>query len=276
MARNLLRAGHGLLAYDIKPERLAACVEAGAEGATYAAEVVERCEIVLTSLRSSAVFVDVAEEHFIPNARPGQVFLDLGTVAPPETRRIGGLLAEKGAALVDAPVSGGPGGSESGTLYIFVGGDDASVAGCMPILHVLGDPEHVTHCGPTGSGQVVKGVNQLVMGLVAAAHVEAMAFGVRGGVAPEAVRDAVGGPGGWRGVFAGLAQHVMDHDGDGIYVKFPEFPYFLAEAAASDFPMPLTQALYDFMRAGDVSCKDNMQRDTACLWRELMTRGREE
>ena len=123
---------------------------------------------------------------------------------------------------------------------------------------------------------MVKGVNQLVMGLVAAAHVEAMAFGVRGGVSAEVVRDAVGGPEGWRGVFAGLAQHVIDHDGEGIYVKFPEFPYFLAEADASDFPMPITRALYDFMRAGDVSYKDNMQRDTACLWRELMTRKREE
>jgi len=275
MARNLLAAGYPLAVFDTDSERIGECVASGAEAAESAAEVVERSETVLTSLRSSPIFVQVAEESFIPKARDGQVFIDMGTVSPPEARRIGRELAEKGASLVDAPVSGGSGGASSGTLYIFVGGEEQVVAGCRPILDTLGDPEHVTYCGPSGSGQVIKAVNQLAMGLITAAHMEAVAFGVRAGVDPQVVRDAVSGPDGWRAQFGAVAQCLTDGGGADLYTKFPELPYFLAEADEKGFPMPLMRALYDFCRAGDKVFYDNMNRETRSFWHELMTRGRD-
>ena len=274
MARRLLGAEHRLVAFDIDAERLAACVGAGAWAAESAVDAVQRSQVVLTSLRSSAVFVEVAEESLVPNARPGQVFIDLGTTEAPETRRLAAALAARGATLLDAPVSGGPGGSQSGTLRIFVGGDEAAYRRCRPILEVLGDPERIVYCGPSGCGQVVKGVNQLAMGLGDAAYLEAIAFGVRAGADPEAIRQGVGGDEGWRAHFAALAKRVLDGTAETCWVKFPELPYFLAEAREKGFEPPLTRALYEFCRAAERSYRDNMGRPTVSFWHELMTRPR--
>jgi len=230
---------------------------------------------VLASLRSSAVWVEVAEGALVPNAREGQVFIDLGTVAPPETRRLAQAFAERGGSLLDVPVSGGPGGSASGTLRMFAGGERAVYERCRPILEVLGDPERVVYMGPSGAGQAAKGVNQLAMGLADAAYLEALAFGVRAGIDPEALARAIGGDEGWRSHFAGLARRVAEGTAEQCWVKFPELLYFLAESADRGQPMPLTEALHAFLAAGDVSCRDNMGRPTVSFWREAMSRQRE-
>ena len=270
MARNLLAAGYALAAFDIDPERLAACVEAGAVGCGSSAAVVARSDVVLTSLRSSAIFVEVAEAQLVPNARAGQVFIDLGTTEPPETRRLARAFAAKEATLLDVPVSGGPGGSAGGTLRMFVGGERAVAERVWPLLEVLGAPERVVYCGPSGCGQVMKGVNQLAMGLADAAYMEAIAYGVRDGLDPRAIRQAVGGDDGWRGHFGGLARRVRDGEGERLVVKFPELPYYLREAREQGFEMPLTTALFEFCSEGDVIFFDNMRRPTASFWRELM------
>ena len=114
MARHLLRAGYPLRAFDTDAERLAACGRAGAVGARSAAEVVDGSEVVLLSLPSSDAFVHTAEDTLLPHARRGQVLIDLGTTTPPETRRLAPLLAQRGATLIDAPVSGGDGGRGEG------------------------------------------------------------------------------------------------------------------------------------------------------------------
>ena len=118
MARNLINTGYPLIGFDINSERLAACVSVGATAGTDIDDVIQRGEIVLTSLRSSKIFVEVAENHFLPHARSGQTFIDLGTTTAPETRHLANALATKGAMLVDAPVSGGPQGAKQGMLYI--------------------------------------------------------------------------------------------------------------------------------------------------------------
>ena len=272
MVARLLQAGYRLTAFDIDADRLDACVAAGAARGASSADVVARSDAVLTSLRSSAIWAEVAETELVPNVREGQIFIDLGTVAPPETRRLAPAFAAKGAALLDVPVSGGPGGSKSGTLRMFAGGDEAAYWRCRPILEVLGDPERVVYCGPSGCGQVAKGVNQLAMGLADAAYLEALAFGVRAGIDPEALGQSVGGEGGWRAHFAHLARRVAEGTAESCWVKYPEFPYFLAEAAERGQPLPITEALKAFLDAGDVSHLDNMRRPTASLWHELMTR----
>jgi 3-hydroxyisobutyrate dehydrogenase-like beta-hydroxyacid dehydrogenase len=261
-----------VVGYDPSAARLAECEAAGLAPARSVAEVVTRSEVVLTSLRSSEVWVEVAEGELVPNARPGQVFIDMGTVAPPQTRRMAAMLAAKGAALVDAPVSGGPGGSEAGTLRIFVGGDAEVVQRVRLILEVLGDPEHIVYCGPSGAGQVVKGCNQLAMGLADAAYMEALSFGVRQGIDPLVIAQGVGGGEGWREHFAGLARRIAAGHADQCYVKYPELPYFLEEANDKRLPMPLMRALIAFSLGGTKSNRDNMGRPTVAFWRELMGR----
>ena len=269
MAKNLHNAGYPLIGYDIDVAKCTALAATGATVGQDTAEVVRNSGIVMTSLRSSDVFCNVAEQHLIPNAGEGHVFIDLGTTEVERTRELATAFAERGAALIDAPVSGGPHGSETGTLRIFVGGDAAVVEKCRSILEILGEPKYVVYCGPSGSGQIVKGVNQLAMGLGAAAYMEAMAFGVCAGVDPKAIREVVGMGNGWRGEFDSIAKRIIDGGGETLVVKYPELPYFLAAAEASGFEIPLTKALYEFCKNGNYEMFDNMNRPSRSFWRTL-------
>ena len=269
MARRLLAAGLSVCAFDTDAERLAACAESGVQLASDAAEVVARGEIVLLSLPSSEVFVRVAEQTLLPNARPGQIFVDCGTTTPTETRRLAQRLAERDAFLVDAPVSGGANGAERGVLRTFVGGDPEAVARVRPILETIGGAEGLTACGPSGAGQIVKGVNQLAMGLGAAAYLEAVAFGVRAGVDPAIIDQAVGGDGEhWRAIVRQTAQAVADGRGARIGVKFRELPYYLHAARELGFDLPLTDALYAFCDRGERVVTDD-NRPAPSFWHEL-------
>ena len=270
MAKNLHSTGYPLMGYDIDAAKCEALAATGATAGKNTTEVVKNSDVVMTSLRSSDVFCSVAEQHFIPNAREGHVFIDLGTTEIEKTRDIAMALDENGATLIDAPVSGGPHGSETGTLRIFVGGDAAVVEKCRPILEVLGEPKYVVYCGPSGAGQIVKGVNQLAMGLGAAAYMEAMAFGVCAGVDPTAIREAVGMDDGWRGEFDRIAKRIIDGGGKVLVVKYPELPYFLAAAEAAGFEIPLTEALYEFCRNENYEMFDNMNRPSRSFWRTLL------
>ena len=165
MARNLLAAGYALIGYDLDGERLAGAADAGAMIGDSPADVVAKCDVILTSLPSSGSFVQVAEQEILPSVRSGQIMIDFGTVSSPETRRLAALFAEKGVDLLDVPVSGGGGGAQRAKLFMFAGGKKETVERCRPILETVGGSEDLTYCGPAGAGQAVKGVNQLMMGL---------------------------------------------------------------------------------------------------------------
>lgn len=274
MCQNLIKAGQRLTVFDLEGDRLAAATAAGARPVMAVEEVVASCDVLLASLPSSDAFVAVADQEILPVLKAGQTVVDMGTTTPPEARRLAKACTEKGAALVDAPVSGGPSGAEKGELYVFVGGEDHAVRRCWPLFEILGGDGRVTHCGPAGAGQVAKGVNQLMMGLVNAALLETVAFGVRGGLAAETIARAIGEEG-QRGPVARTARRVAAGEGDGIGVKFRELPYFLREAEEAGFSLPLTQTLYAFCDAGErVVIDDN--RPAPAFWRELMERGWEE
>ena len=270
MAKNLHNAGYPLIGYDIDAAKCTALAATGATAGKDTTEVVKNSDVIMTSLRSSDIFCSVAEQYLIPNARDGHVFIDLGTTEVEKTRDIAAAFTEKGATLIDAPVSGGTHGSETGTLRIFAGGDAVPVEKCRPILEILGEPKHVVYCGPSGSGQIVKGVNQLAMGLADAAFMEAMAFGVCAGVNPIAIREAVGMGDGWRGQFDRIAKRIIDGEGKNLVVKYPELPYFLAAAEASGFEIPLTEALYEFCKKANYEMFDNMNRPSRSFWRTLI------
>lgn len=270
MCRRLLDAGQALTVYDLRPDAVQALARQGAAAAGDVAELVAASDLVLTSLRSSAIWVEVAEDQILPAVRPGQVVIDLGTVTPPETRRLSDAFSAAGASLVDAPVSGGAGGAAAGTLHIFVGGDDAAVARAVPVLRHLGNPERIVHCGLAGAGQVVKGVNQLGMGLSVAAMAEAVAFGVGAGVDPAAIRQAVGGPEPFRQIIEAICRLVETGHAHPLDTKRPELPYFLREVRGSGRPLPLTEALVAFLADAPESYVDNMGRPQPSLWAKLM------
>jgi len=277
MVSNLVKAGYTVTAYDPVAGKLAALAAEGAVAAGSAAEAVKAGEVVMTSLRSSAKFVEVAASTLVPNAREGQTFIDLGTTEAPEARRVAEALALKGATFLDSPVSGP---SAPGTLRIFVGGDRDEYERRRPIFEVIGDPARVVHCGPSGTGQAVKAANQLAMGLVNAAYMEAVAFGVLAGASVEAIMNGVGHPGseggsGFRARVAEFARKARDGEAEGVYVKFPELPYYLREADERGFEAPLTRALWDFTRHGPADRVDNMGRPVVSFWSQLMQGKRE-
>ncbi len=267
MVRNLLQAGYRLCVFDIDLERLRASAAAGATAAG-AAEVVGASDIVLTSLPSSESFLRVAEKALLPHARAGQIFIETGTTTPHEVRRLAEAFAGRGATLLDVPVSGGTAGAESGTLAMFAGGDRQAFDRCLPILQVLGDPERITYCGPSGAGQVVKGVHQLKSGLVNAAYLEAIAFGVRAGADAATLHRALVGPKDRGGEWERRLAQVEAGQGEAAGVKFRELPYYLDEAGHVGFELPLTRTLHAFCDRGErVVIDDN--RPAPSFWHEL-------
>jgi len=268
MVANLLRAGYRVHVFDLVPDRVAWCQKRGAVAAGSVAGVTG-CPVVMASLPSSDSFVTVATEALLPHARQGQIVVDLGTTTPPETRRLAAAFARRGAALLDVPVSGGPGGAERADLYMFAGGDKTALEQVRPMLTAIGGADRFTHCGPSGAGQVVKGVNQLMMGLGNAAYLEALAFGVRAGIDVAVIEQAIGENGRWRSDFSQTAAEVAAGGGAGVGVKFRELPYFLREARESGVPLPLTETLYAFCEHGERVTVDD-HRPAPSFWHELV------
>lgn len=271
MARNLLAAGYPVIGYDRDAARLAAVVEAGATAASSVVDVVRQAEVIATSLPSSNAWLQVAEHEILPNVRAGQIMIDFGTVTPPEARRLALCFAEKGVDLLDVPVSGGGNGAQQARLYMFAGGKEETVERCLPILHTIGGKDRLTYCGPAGSGQIVKGVNQLMMGLVDAAILEAISFGVNSGIDINTIKQAIGYEGRYRVDFHRTAQRIADGEGNHVGVKFRELPYFLEAAQAAGFDLPITKVVREFCDKGERIVIDD-HRQAPSYWHEITDR----
>lgn len=272
MVRRLVRAGYRVNAFDLDPARIAAVVAHGAQAVAGPADLAGHSDLIGVSLPSSEVFVSVAEQALIPAAREGQVFIDFGTTVPAETRRLHAAFAARGAALLDVPVSGGAAGAESGRLRMFAGGETSAFAAARPLLESIGGGDKLTFCGPSGSGQIAKGVNQLKSALQTAAMLESLAFAVRAGVSAEIVAAAFGaGPAAEASAIVKLARAVAADPEAHFSVKFRELPYYLAEARTQGFALPLTEALHRFCAAGERMVSDD-NRPAPSFWRELMIR----
>lgn len=269
MAANLLKAGFGLTGFDLRKETMEPLTPLGGKNAASAAEVIRKCDVVMTSLPCSEIFERLAVETLIPASRRGQVFIDFGTVEAEVTRHTAKTLKEKGAGLLDAPVSGGPGGAASGNLYVFVGGEKGLFQQFLPLFEVIGDSRKITYCGPSGSGQIMKGVNQLMMALTDAAYIEAVAFGVRSGLDAETIVRAIGNEGRWRKDFNSTASRIASGEGEKLSVKWRELPYFINEAARQGRPLPIARAVFEFCREGNRVVKEISQMSPS-FWRELL------
>ncbi len=189
MVRRLLQAGFAVHVYNRSPEKAQALAEDGAQVCGSAREVAERADVVMTALPTpdsvEAVYAEMAEA-----AKPGQIFTDHSTVSPGLNRQCADMLQKKQAAFLDAPVSGGPAGAQQGTLTVMVGGEQTTFDKALPVLQAFG--KNIRLCGPTGSGQVVKLINQLLVGVHTSAIAEAAVFGARLGADPQVVLDLIG------------------------------------------------------------------------------------
>jgi len=210
MASNLQAAGHELAVHDVRKPAAAPHLAAGAVWKDTPRAVAEAAEVVFTSLPGPPEVEQVAlgAEGLIHGMRAGGALFDLSTNAPALVRRLHGLFAARGAHVLDAPVSGGPVGARTRRLAIWVGGDQALFDRHRPLLEAMGDQPF--YVGPVGAGAVAKLVHNCASFTIRAVLAEVFSMGVKAGVAPELLWQAVRqGNSGRRRTFDGLAEKFL-------------------------------------------------------------------
>ena len=210
MAYNCLQGGNEMVVHDIRRESATRHLEAGADWADSPREVAEASEIVFTSLPgpTEVEAVGLGEDGILDGMSEGKVYFDLSTSTPTLIRHIHEQAAARGIHVLDAPVSGGPRGAASRNLAIWVGGDKEVFDRCKPVLDSIGDKAY--YVGPIGCGAVAKLVHNCTGYIVQAALAEVFTMGVKAGVEPLALWQAVRkGAQGRRGTFEGLAEHLL-------------------------------------------------------------------
>jgi 3-hydroxyisobutyrate dehydrogenase len=185
MARNLLKHGHALKAYDVVPELLKKLVDLGCEPATSASDCARGVEVVITMLPSSPHVrtVYLGELGIIAAARRGTPLIDCSTIDPLTAREVNMDAIAKGCPMVDAPVSGGVAGAEAGTLTFMVGGEARDYEGARPVLQAMG--KNIVHCGGAGNGQVAKICNNMMLAIEMIATSEGMTLAAKLGMDPK-------------------------------------------------------------------------------------------
>ena len=164
MAHNLLKAGHELKAFDLVPAVLDAAAKAGAGLAKSAAEAAKDVEVVVTMLPAAQHVRQVytGEGGIVGAVSPDTLLIDSSTIDVDTARAVASAAKAKGLMMLDAPVSGGTGGAEAGTLTFMVGGEDAAYAKAEPILKNMG--KTIVHAGASGAGQAAKICNNMILG----------------------------------------------------------------------------------------------------------------
>jgi 2-hydroxy-3-oxopropionate reductase len=193
MARNLMEAGYELTVHNRSPEKAEELGEAGATVAASPREAAENSDVVITMLPDSPQVREVVagEDGVLEGIGEGSLLIDMSTISPVVTEELAEAVKQKGASMLDAPVSGGDVGAIEGTLSIMVGGDEEDFERAKPLFEAMG--KTVTHAGPTGAGQVTKAANQIVVALTIEAVSEALVLGSKGGVAPEKILEVLSG-----------------------------------------------------------------------------------
>jgi 2-hydroxy-3-oxopropionate reductase len=193
MSKNLLKAGYKLVVLDIIPEPVDELVSLGAEKASTPAEVGQKCDIVITMLPDSSQVKEVVlgKNGLIEGLRAGSVLIDMSSISPIVSRELSQRIEEKGAEMLDAPVSGGEPKAIEGTLSVMAGGKKEVFDNNFPILKSMA--ASVVHTGSIGSGNVTKLANQIIVALNIAAMSEALVLASKAGVEPELVYQAIRG-----------------------------------------------------------------------------------
>ena len=270
IAVNLARAGYSIKGYDLKAEAVENLIKVGGKGAKSGQEIVENSHIILTCVEGKDS-IKIADSLLIPNCRPGQIFIDHSTVPIPETCRIGQAFIEKGCKYLDAPISGGKGGADTGTLRIFVGGDKETADYCWQLFMVIGNKDKVVYCGgDIGMGQSAKVVQQLTTRFPDVARLEVMIFGLRSGLDPETVMRALDVDPNSNDPYARLYKGIKNGSIERFSFEYAEWGYYLAQVKAKGFRMPMLEAMYEFCKDAEKTTVDALNRKEPSIWNELM------
>ena len=272
MARNLLKAGHKLVVYDIVPQAIDEIMSEGAEGARSAKEVAEKCELVITMVPNgphvkAAVF---GENGVAEGIKAGSLVVDMSSIDPGVSREVGAGLKEKGVRFLDAPVSGGEPKAIDGTLAIMVGGDQADFDEAKPIFDAMGG---AVLCGAIGAGQVTKLANQIIVAANIAALAEALTLAMKSGVDPELVFDAIKGGLAGSTVMNAKSPMMMDSNyqpGFRISLHIKDLANALSAGQNTSTPLPLTAFCQEIFNAIKADGKQELDHSAMVLFYEKL------
>ncbi len=252
MAANMLRAGHDVTVWNRTRSRTDALANEGAAVAETPAALAAACDIIMMCVSDTP---DVEAVTFGPDGlaeglAPGKLIVDHSTISASATKVLAAKIAELGAEWIDAPVSGGSEGAENGTLSIMVGGGADSIAKAKPFMEAYGSS--ITHVGPTGSGQMVKLVNQVLVVVNGLAVSEALLLAQAGGLDLDATIAAVkgGGAGSW--MLANRGPQIVERDwrpGFTIDLQQKDLRLVLEAADELAVPLPATSLVFQMYRA---------------------------
>jgi 2-hydroxy-3-oxopropionate reductase len=267
MAKNLMEAGYELVLQNRTPEKAEELAKEGnATAAENPREVAEACDIVITMLPDSPDVEAVVsgEDGILGGIRHGALLVDMSTISPVVTEELAEKVREKGASMLDAPVSGGDVGAIEGALSIMVGGSEEDFERARPLFDVMG--KVATHVGPTGAGQVVKACNQIVVALTIEAVSEALVLGSRGGVAPEKLVEALSGGLAGSAVMEAKKEKFFSHDFEpGFRIELHHKDLGIALAAGREYgvALPVTAIVDQMLEA--LKAKGRGDRDHSAL-----------
>ena len=246
MAMNILKGGFNMVVHDINRDAAGPYIEEGATWADSPREVAEGSEVMFSSLPGPPEVESVAlngDSGLLAGVTEGKVYFDLSTNSPTLVRRIHQLFAEKGAHMLDAPVSGGPMGAQSGRLAIWIGGDRAVYEQYKHVLDAFGDKPF--YVGEIGAGSIAKLVHNCSGYIVQTALAETFTMGIKAGVDPLTLWQAVRhGALGRRGVFDGLPRQFLpgEFDPPDFALRLARKDVTLAVGVGREFDVPMRLA----------------------------------
>jgi 2-hydroxy-3-oxopropionate reductase len=252
MVEHLLAAGHEMALWARHAAQAAPFLARGAILAETPAQLASQGEVVFTNVTGSADVEGLAlgENGLIHGMQPGSVLVDFSTIAASTARHVAACLAAKGAAMLDAPVSGGAVGARAATLSIMVGGEVAVLERVRPLLQVLG--KTIVHVGGNGAGQVAKACNQMVMVAAIQACAEAASLAAASGVDFGRVREAMlAGSAGSRvlDVFGGRMAERNFAAGVEARLHHKDYAILMGEAASLPVPLPVSAQVWQQLNA---------------------------
>lgn len=252
MARNLLKAGYPLVVHNRSRPAVDELVAAGAEAAGSPREVAARAQVVITMLPNSPDVERVAlgPEGIIHGAPPGLIYVDMSTISPLVSQKVGAALAARGVRMLDAPVSGGEQGAVAGTLSIMVGGERAVFDEVRPLFEALG--RTITYLGPLGAGGFTKLANQIIVAVNLTALAEALTLARKAGLDRELTLKALaGGLAGSRCLEQKTPNYLQSSYRPGFKVDlhYKDLGLIMEAARALGVPLPTTAVVQELFQA---------------------------
>ncbi|HEV8617452.1 MAG TPA: NAD(P)-dependent oxidoreductase [Methylomirabilota bacterium] len=270
MALNLIKAGHTLVVHDVRRESAKPHLDAGAAWADGANAVARAGELILTSLPGPAEVEAVAlgAGGILEGAQPGSVYADLSTNSPTVMRKIHAAFREKGVHVLDAPVSGGVVGAKRGSLQVMVGGEEGVYQEVKGVLGAIGN--HVGYMGAIGSGTIAKLVHNMISILSRSLIAEGFTLGVKAGVKPEALLEAIRGASFGQGL---ILSHMIpdvvfkgEFDTVRFALKLARKDVGLATALAREFDVPMPMAAVGEQILIEAMARGWGERDSTSPW----------